>query len=140
MIAYCTRFAIPLIAMTSQRVDYLYDLMDNAYAAAAIESYSRNLGHCPIITPSDRHAPGRNAERAAERKRLARFGFETPEDHHFRQRTAAERVAGRLKDDFGASMIRVRGHAKVLCHLGFALLALTAEYLLRRAAPQPQTT
>jgi len=131
--------AIPLIAMTSERLDYLYDVMDSAYAANAIETYSRDLGHMPLITASDRHAPGRKAERAAERRRLAHLGFETPEDRHFRQRSAAERVAGRLKDDFGASMIRVRGHAKVLCHLGFGLLALTAENLLRRANPHPQT-
>ena len=52
--------AIPLIAMTSARVDYLYDIMDTAYAAAAIEDYSRRLGHRPIIVGgSDRHAPGR---------------------------------------------------------------------------------
>jgi len=124
--------------MTSERVDYLYDVMDSAYAANAIENYSRDRGHLPLIADSDRHAPGRKAERAAERRRLAFLGFETPEDRHFRQRSAAERVAGRLKDDFGASMIRVRGHAKVLCHLGFGILALTAENLLRRATP-PQT-
>ncbi len=71
---------------------------------------------------------------------LARLGFETPEDRHFRHRSAAERVAGRLKDDLGASMVRVRGHSKVLCHLGFAILALTAQNLLRLAAPLPQST
>ncbi len=131
--------AIPLIAMTSERVDYCYDVMDSAYAAAAIENYSRDRGHLPLIATSNRHAPGRKAERAAERRRLASLGFETPEDRHFRHRSAAERVAGRLKDDFGASMIRVRGHAKVLCHLGFGILALTAENLLRRATPPPQT-
>ena len=84
--------------------------------------------------------PGHKAERASERHRLARFGFETPERRHFRNRAAVERVAGRLKDDFGASAVRVRGHAKVLSHLGFAIIALTAENLLRLAAPEPQTT
>ena len=132
--------AIPLIAMTSGRVTYLYDLMDSAYAAAAVEAYSRRHGHQPLIAPTDRHAPGRKAKRAAERKHLARLRLETPEDRHFRQRSAAERVASRLKNDFGASMIRVRGHAKVFCHLGFGLLALTADTLLRLAAPQPQST
>lgn len=130
--------AIPLIAMTSERVDDLYDLMDSAYAAAAIDGYSRRLGHHPLIIPNDRYAPGRKAACADERKRLARLGFETPEDRHFRHRSAAERVAGRLKDDLGASTVRVRGHAKVLCHLGFAILALTAQNLLRLAAPSPQ--
>ena len=134
-----TQAAIPLIAMTSRRVDYLYDLMDRAYAAAAIDRYSRRLGHRPLIAPNDRHAPGRKAATAGERKRLARLGFETPEDRHFRQRSAAERVAGRLKDDFGASMVRGRGHAKVLCHLGFAILALTAENLPRLATHSPRS-
>ena len=36
-----------------------------------------------------------------------------------------ERVNGRLKDDFGGRQVRVRGHAKVLCHLMFGILALT---------------
>jgi hypothetical protein len=131
--------AIPLIAMTSTRVDYLYDVMDSAYAAQAITDYSYRHGHRPIIVGgSDRHAPGRKAEQRAERKRLARLGFETVETRLARYRTAAERVAGRLKNDFGASTIRVRGHAKVFCHLGFALIALTAENLLRRARPSPR--
>jgi hypothetical protein len=132
--------AIPLIAMTSGQVTYLYDLMDSAYAAAAIEAYSRHHGHQPLIAPTGRHAPGGKAKRAAERKHLARLRLETPEDRHFRQRSAAERVASPLKNDFGASMIRVRGHAEVFCHLGFGLLALTADTLLRLAAPQPQST
>jgi hypothetical protein len=132
--------AIPLIAMTSARVDYLYDIMDAAYAAAAIEDYSRRLGHRPMIVGgSDRHAPGRRAEQRAERKRLRRLGFETVETRLAACRSAAERVAGRLKEDFGAATVRVRGHAKVLCHLGFGLIALTAENLLRLAAPQTQS-
>jgi hypothetical protein len=131
--------AIPLIKMTSARVLYLYDIMDSAYAAAAIGDYSRSLGHQPIIVgASDRHAPGRKAAQRAERKRLARLGFETVETRLARYRTAAERVAGRLKNDFGAAAVRVRGHAKVFCHLGFALIALTAENLLRLAAPSPR--
>ena len=130
--------AIPLIAMTSARVDYLYDIMDTAYAAAAIEDYSRRLGHRPIIVGgSDRHAPGRRAEQRAERKRLRRLGFETVETRLAACRSAAERIAGRLKEEFGAATVRVRGHAKVLCHLGFGLIALTAENLLRLAKPAP---
>ena len=41
-----------------------------------------------------------------------------------------ERVNGRLKDEFGGRMVRVRGHAKVMCHLMFGILALTADQLL----------
>ena len=42
-----------------------------------------------------------------------------------------ERVNARLKDEFGASKIRVRGAAKVMAHLMFGILALTADQLLR---------
>src|SRR5271156_3393081 len=40
---------------------------------------------------------------------------------------AAERVNGSLKDDFGGRYVRVRGHAKVFCHLMFGVLALTID-------------
>jgi hypothetical protein len=36
-----------------------------------------------------------------------------------------------LKDDFGGRYVRVRGHAKVLCHLMFGILALTINQLMR---------
>ena len=41
-----------------------------------------------------------------------------------------ERVNARLKDEFGGRTVRVRGHAKVMCHLMFGVLALTANQLL----------
>jgi hypothetical protein len=33
--------------------------------------------------------------------------------------------------NFGGRYVRVRGHAKVLCHLMFSILALTCDQLLR---------
>ena len=51
----------------------------------------------------------------------------------YRQRSSAERVNARLKDHFGAAFIRVRGQAKVMTHLMFGVLALTAEQTLRLA-------
>ena len=42
-----------------------------------------------------------------------------------------ERVNGRLKDEFGARFIRVRGAGKVMAHLMFGVLALTVDQLLR---------
>jgi Transposase DDE domain len=47
------------------------------------------------------------------------------------ERSAAERVNARLKDEFGGRHVRVRGHAKVLCHLMFGVLALTVDQLMR---------
>jgi hypothetical protein len=49
----------------------------------------------------------------------------------YRERSTVERVNARIKDDFGARRIHVRGHAKVLAHLMFGVLALTAEQLMR---------
>ncbi len=54
-----------------------------------------------------------------------------PADVRYRERSTVERVNGRLKDEFGARHVRVRGHAKVLCHLMFAILALSVDQLLR---------
>jgi hypothetical protein len=44
---------------------------------------------------------------------------------------AAERINGGIKDNFGARYVRVRGHAKVFCHLMFGILALTIDHLMR---------
>jgi hypothetical protein len=55
----------------------------------------------------------------ARRQRYA--GYRLAEDLRYNERSGAERN-GRLKDDFGGRYVRVRGHAKVLCHLTFATL------------------
>ena len=44
-----------------------------------------------------------------------------------------ERALGRLKDEFGGRHERLRGHAKVACHLRFGMLALAADHLLHMA-------
>ena len=109
--------AIPLATMTCQRVTNLYDLMDSAYDCEEIKEHSRNLGHVPIIDPNRRRGEKRELD-PAEKKR-------------YNERTAVERVFGRLKDEFGCRMIRVRGPAKVMAHLMFGILALTADQLLK---------
>ena len=53
------------------------------------------------------------------------------QQQRYRERTMVERVNARLKDEFGGRTIRVRGHAKVMAHLMFGVLALTADELLR---------
>jgi hypothetical protein len=51
----------------------------------------------------------------------------------------AERVNARLKDDFGARFVRVRGALKIKCHLMFGILALAVDQIIRavdlRTAP-----
>jgi len=44
-----SQVALPLAAMTKQRVTNLYDLMDSAYDAEIIREHSRQQGHVPLI-------------------------------------------------------------------------------------------
>jgi hypothetical protein len=67
----------------------------------------------------------------AESKRLEILNLKRPEDVRYNERTAIERVNGRLKDEFGGRMLRVKGHAKVMTHLMFGILALTVDQLIR---------
>ncbi len=109
--------SIPLTTLTAQRVKSLYELKDAAYDCQLIAAYSRSLGHVPIIDPNPRTGGTRELDPA--------------EKVRYRERTAAERVNARLKDEFGGRMIRVRGAVKVMAHLMFGILALTADQMLR---------
>ncbi len=59
------------------------------------------------------------------------MGYNFAEDLRYRERTTVERVNARLKDEFGGRSVRVRGNAKVMCHLMFGILALAADQILR---------
>jgi len=109
--------SIPLTAMTYHRVTSMYELKDSAYDCQHIAAYSRSLGHVPIIDPNPRSKETRELEPAHKVR--------------FRERSTSERVNSRLKDEFGGRMIRVRGAVKVMAHLMFGILALTADQLLR---------
>lgn len=123
--------ALPLAELTAGRVDNLYDLMDSAYDAEEIRACSRKLGHVPLIDSN----PRRDAHKKAELKREAlaqrNIGQVTPQALRYHERSTVERVNGRLKDEFGGRHVRVRGHAKVLCHLMFGIVALTVDQLMR---------
>jgi len=123
--------AIPLAHMTSWRVLYLYELMDSAYHAPEIMAVSRALGHVPIIAEQARGDKARKAEMAAEARARKRINYQPAEAVRFGERSVAERVNARLKDEFGGRFVRVRGHAKVMCHLMFGILALTVDQLMR---------
>jgi len=133
-----SQVALPLAAMTSQRVINLYDLMDAAYDAPIIREYSKSLGHVPIIDINPRRNAKLKEELRAEERRLELLHFERHEDRRYKERTNVERVYARLKDEFGGRMIRVRGYAKVMTHLMFGILALTADQLMRLVT-QPLT-
>lgn len=115
--------AIPLAMLTAERVTSCYDLMDAGYDCDAIRSHSRGLGHVPII-PHQKHG-------------TVEVEMAPHEKARYRERTTAERVYSRLKDDFGGRLVRVRGAAKVMTHLMFAILALTADQIQRWLATRP---
>jgi Transposase DDE domain/Transposase domain (DUF772) len=137
-----SQVAIPLMTLTSQRVTYLYELMDAAYDAHAIDTHSRSLGHIPLIALNGSMAPisklqqdslrryrkGRKVPTHYARKRLP---FTPAQQQRFELRTMVERVYSRLKDQFGARFIRVRGASKIMAHLMFGVLALTVDQLLK---------
>lgn len=126
-----SQVAIPLAETTNQQVDSLYDLMDSAYDSPIIKEHSRSLGHVPIIDINPRSNKKRKQELKDEAKRMKTINFKGPSDIRYNERSNVERVNGRLKDEFGGKAVRVRGHAKVLTHLMFGILVLTADQFMR---------
>ena len=125
-----SQVAIPLAEETASKVTSLYDLMDAAYDCPQIIQHSKDLGHVPIIDKNTRRNTEAKSALEAEVKAQKTINFVFPDKIRYNQRSSAERVNGRLKDDFGGRMVRVRGHIKVSCHLMFGILALTADALL----------
>jgi hypothetical protein len=112
-------------------VTWLYDLMDTAYDANAILEHSRQLGHVPIVRPH----PRRNGRSKTQLPKVfaAKKAPELTwaEQDRLKERTAVERVFGRLKEEFGGNTVRVRGPHKVMAHLMFGILALTVDQIMR---------
>ena len=57
--------------------------------------------------------------------------FEPADAIRYNERTVAERSNARLKDEFGGNTVRVKGGTKVMGHLMFGVLALSADQLMR---------
>lgn len=112
-----SQVAIPLTLITGERVTNLYDLMDAAYDAEAIKTFSMKMGHVPIID----HNP----------RRGEKIEMDPAKADRYKARTASERVNARLKDEFGGRTVHVRGATKVMSHLMFGILVLTADQLMR---------
>lgn len=115
-----SRAAVPLSRITQKRVTNLYDLMDAAYCSSELQEHCRSLGHVPLIDHNPRG--GQKDE------------FEPADAIRYRERTVAKRTNARLKDEFGARSIMVRGHVKVMSHLMFGVLALSVDQLIRLRA------
>ena len=125
-----SQVAIPLATLTAGRVHNLYDLMDSAYDAPEIRAHSHALGHVPIIDANPRSGARKQAKQQEAQARRA-CGLVLSEERRYHERSTVERVNGRLKDEFGGRSVRVRGHAKVLCHLMFGVVALMVDQLMR---------
>ena len=125
-----SQVAIPLAKISSQRVTNLYDLMDSAYDVPQIHENSRQLGHVPLIDKHPRRDKALKEELKAESKRSRIVGHQMAESKRYNERSTVERVNARLKDEFGGRVVRVRGHAKVMCHLMFGILVLTSNQMM----------
>lgn len=112
-----SQVAIPMIKMTTERVTYLYDLMDAAYDAKPIYEVSKALGHMPIIDRNPRRGDS--------------LPMSPAEAIRYNERTTSERFNSRLKGEFGGETVMVRGDKKVKLHLMFGVVALFADQLLR---------
>jgi hypothetical protein len=112
-----SQVAIPLIKMTSAKVQYCYDLMDAAYDAEQIWKQSNDLGHVPII------------DRNPRRKKVTPMA--PHEARRYNGRSAVERFNGRLKEEFGGRNVMARGAKKVMSHLMFGVISLFADQLLK---------
>ena len=112
-----SQVAIPMMKLTSDKVTYLYDLMDSAYDAKEIWDVSRSLGHVPHIDKNPRRGES--------------IAMAPAEALRYHERTVSERVNARLKEEFGGRHLKVRGHKKVNLHLMFGIIALFADQLAR---------
>jgi len=126
-----SQVAIPLMTLTSQRVVHLYELMDSAYDADDIHAHSRQLNHVPIIAPHPRRGTKKSSQLPKVFPDKPTPQLTWAQQSRYKERTMSERVNARLKDEFGASHLRVRGGAKVMAHLMFGVLALTVDQWMR---------
>ena len=100
-------------------------------------------GRVTVISIIDRNFRAQHeakAEWAREVERMKLIRMPDPDDVIFDFRTMAERINARLKDEFGARFVRVRGAIKVKCHLVFGLVALTVDQILRVTKFRPALT
>ena len=112
-----SRVALPLTRISAQRVDACYELMDAAYCSTVIREDIQAAGRVPLID----HNPRKGDKRE----------FAPHEAQRYKTRSGAERCNARLKDEFGARHVQVRGHAKVMCHLMLGVVALCADQFTR---------
>lgn len=113
-----SQVAIPLMKQTAERtLAVCYQLMDGGYVGNPILQAAADLGQVAVIAPKGT-SKGPAVPLDPARKET------------YSLRCGVERFFSDLKDNRGASFIRVKGHAKVHLHLMFGLLAIFALHLL----------
>ena len=78
---------------------------------------TKSLGHKPIIDNNPRRGEKVLMDPATKSR--------------FAQRTIAERVNSNIKDNYGGRTIRVKGTSKVMAHLMFGIISITAMQIFR---------
>lgn len=126
-----SQVAIPLSCISAERVHNCYDLMDAAYDSEEIKKQSEKLGHVPIIDINPRRDSALKEELKNEASRQRIIHQKDHQAVRYNERSTVERVNGRLKDEFGGRVVRVKGNKKVMCHLMFGIVALTVDQLMK---------
>jgi hypothetical protein len=114
---YDNQVAIPMEKITEQKVQHLYSLMDSAYDASAIRTYITSRERVPIIDFNRRRGP---------KKELA-----PAEQQRYNIRSTVERSNSHLKDWLFGKALYVKGPDKVMQHLMFGIIVLTALKILQ---------
>ena len=125
----------PVNTLTAGRVENLYDFMDSAYDSIEIWAHSISLGHKPIIAVNPRGSVDMKEALKLEKRARRTLGLVFPEEDRYAERSTAERLNGRFKDEFGGRYVRVRGYKKVLTHVMFGITALAVSQLMRFMVP-----
>jgi hypothetical protein len=126
-----SQVAIPLATLTANKIINLYDLMDAAYDVPIIIEHSKSLDHIPLIDKNPRRSKELQEAIKNEAKARKTLNWVPAEQLRYNARSTAERANSRLKDEFGACKVRVRGQLKVTCHLMFGVLVLAADQLMK---------
>ena len=107
--------AMPIAIITAERVTNC-NAFGCDYCSIVLRERSRSLGHVPLID----HNPSEGEK----------IEFTVSEARCYRKRIQAARINARLMDDYGGRFVRGRGNNKVMAHLMFGRMALTAEQLM----------
>jgi IS5 family transposase len=113
-----SQVAIPMEKLTERKITFLYSVMDSAYDAAPVATYSTGKGRVSLIDPNKRRGNEHREFAPAQKER-------------FKIRTTVERANAHLKDWLIPAQIFVRGVKKVSFQLLCGVLCLAALKILQ---------